>query len=85
MIEKGGAVNPTKAHPWGYMDFSLGKSGIWLNGHISLKTNSVAVMVTVGTDQSLALFKLLEKDRAEYEANFGEPLKWVEVHQGSKS
>lgn len=78
MIERGGLVNPTKAHPAGYMDFSLGKSGIWLNAHIKLNPPSIAAMVTIGTNQSMAYFKLLEKDRDEYEALFGTRLKWLE-------
>ncbi|MCS7468515.1 DUF4268 domain-containing protein [Stieleria sp. ICT_E10.1] len=78
MQKRGGAVRPTKPQDGGYMNFSLGKSGIWLNGHIRVNPPSVSVMVTIGTDDSLVLFKLLEKDRTEYEARFGGPLEWLE-------
>ena len=35
-------------------------------------------MLTIGTNQSLAYFKLLEQNRADYEAAFGEALNWQE-------
>ncbi|QEF98790.1 hypothetical protein Mal15_28460 [Stieleria maiorica] len=78
MLEKGGAVKPTKAHPWGFMDLSLGKSGIFLNAHIRLNPPVASVRVVVGTDESLAYFKLLERDKEQYEAQFGETLEWLE-------
>ncbi|MCA9138084.1 MAG: DUF4268 domain-containing protein [Planctomycetales bacterium] len=78
MEEKSGAVNPTKAHPVGFMDFSLGKSGIWLTATIRVRDKGITVGLTVGTTNSLAYFKLLESDKNQYEATFGMPLHWRE-------
>lgn len=78
MVVNGGVVNPTKAHPQGFMDFSLGKSGIWLCASIRVRDKGVTVLLVIGTKDSLAYFKLLEQNRAIYEQTFGEPLKWQE-------
>ncbi len=78
IVAKGGVVNPTKAHPQGWIDFSLGRSGIWLCSSIRVRDKGVTVLLVIGTADSLAFYKLLEENRAEYDAKFGEPLEWLE-------
>lgn len=78
MISSGGVVKPTKAHPQGFMDFSLGKSGIWLEASINVRDQKITVLIIVGTDHAMAYFKQLEANRDEFDKNFGEPLDWVE-------
>jgi hypothetical protein len=78
MLSAGGVVKPTKAHPQGFMDFSLGKAGIWLETSINVRDQKIAVLIIVGTEQSTAYFKLLELDRKKFDNTFGEPLDWVE-------
>lgn len=78
MISAGGIVKPTKAHPQGFMDFSLGKSGIWLEASINVRDRKITVLTIVGTPHSMAYFKQLEATRDDLEKTFGEPLDWVE-------
>jgi len=78
MEEKGGRVNPTKAHPQGFMDFSLGKAGTWLSASIRVRDKGIGVLLVMGSDDALAYFKLLEQNRSEFDAKFGEPLEWSE-------
>ena len=78
MISAGGVVKPTKAHPQGFMDFSLGKSGIWLEASINVRDQKITVLIIVGTEHSMAYYKQLEATRDDFEKTFGEPLDWVE-------
>ena len=78
MISAGGVVKPTKAHPQGFMDFSLGKSGIWLEASINVRDQKITVLIIVGTEHSMAYYKQLEATRDDFETTFGQPLDWVE-------
>jgi hypothetical protein len=78
MISEHGAVNPTKAHAEGWMSFSLGKSGIWLEAVMRIRDQRIGVNLNIGTGNSLAYFKLLEQDRGQYEKRFGEKIEWLE-------
>lgn len=78
MLENPGQVKPTKAHPQGFMDFSLGRSGIWLEASIRVRDKGIAVLLILGGRDAEAHFKLLEADRKKFEAKFGEPLDWRE-------
>lgn len=78
MISADGAVRPTKAHPQGFIDFSLGKSGIWISAVVRMRDKGISVLLTIGTSESLAYFKLLEANRDEFDAKFGEALEWME-------
>lgn len=79
MEQKGGRVNPTKAHPKGYMAFSLGKTGVWLSAWIRVKQKGISVHLVCGDDDALANFKLLQEDQHEFDSKFGEPLEWREL------
>ena len=78
MEERGGPVNPTKAHPQGFMDFSLGKAGVWLCASIRVRDKGISVLLVMGSNNALAYFKLLERNRIEFDKKFGESLEWSE-------
>ncbi len=75
---RGGLVNPTKAHPKAFMNFSLGKSGIWLSAYIRVRDGGISVLLITGRPHASAYFRLLEQDRETYDAEFGQPLEWPE-------
>jgi hypothetical protein len=77
MISVGGVVKPTKAHPQGFMDFSLGKAGIWLTGSINNRDKRVTALLVIGTNKSMAYFKMLHANRPKLDKAFGEKLDWV--------
>lgn len=79
MIGQGGKVKPTKAHPQGFMDFSLGRSGIWLTASIRVRDKGITALVVIAGKYGLAHFRLLEADREQYERSFGGPLEWREL------
>lgn len=78
MEQTGGAINPTKAHPSGFMDFSLGKSGIWLSAWVRVRDKGIGVRLTIGNSESLAYYKLMEEEKEKYQAHFDTPLNWRE-------
>ncbi|EMI27320.1 DUF4268 domain-containing protein [Rhodopirellula europaea] len=79
MESRGGAVNPAKAQASGFINFSIGKTGIFVTTTMSVQKKMLSVYLAVGTPQSIAYFKLLEKDRATYESEYGQELEWLEL------
>jgi len=77
LLTAGGPVKATKAHPQGFMDFSLGGSGIWLTASINVRDKRITALLVMGTDHSMAYFKLLQANRAKLDKAFGEPLEWM--------
>lgn len=79
METRGGLVNPKKPYPQNFMEFSLGKAGIWMCTTMSVQKKVLSVQLVVGTNHSEAYFKLLEQDRVLHESNYGCELLWWEL------
>ncbi|MFN9041425.1 MAG: DUF4268 domain-containing protein, partial [Planctomyces sp.] len=45
-------ITPTKAHPQGFMDFSLGRSGIWLAASIRVRMKGLTALVVLGSQHA---------------------------------
>ncbi|MFN9237669.1 MAG: DUF4268 domain-containing protein [Planctomyces sp.] len=69
-------ITPTKAHPQGFMDFSLGRSGIWLAASIRVRMKGITALVVLGSQHAESHFRQLEKQRLRFDGKFGEPLEW---------
>lgn len=69
-------VTPTKAHPQGFMDFALGRSGIWLTASIRVRDKGITALLVMGNQNSEAFYSMLEKDRDKYNKRFGAELTW---------
>jgi len=77
MLSAGGVVKPTKPHPQGFMDFSLGKAGMLVEGSITVRDKRVTALLVIGTSNSMTYFKHLEASRAKFDKEFGDKLDWV--------
>lgn len=77
MEQRGGVVKPTKPHPQGWQDFSIGRSGFWLETVMNTRDNRIGVMLVLGGSDAKAHFHLLHQDRDKFEKPLGE-LEWAE-------
>jgi hypothetical protein len=76
MLKNSRHVTPTKPRPQGFMDFALGRSGIWLTASIRVRAKGITALLVMADQNSTAFYALLEKNRTEFNARFGAELTW---------
>jgi hypothetical protein len=75
--EHGERVKPRSPHPDNYADFAVGRSGCNLSATVSTRESQVQVHLWIlGTEDSEALFRLLEEERSAIEGEIGVSLDW---------
>lgn len=78
LLANKGSIRPTKAHPQGFMVFSIGRFGFDLTASIDSKKKRITATLTIGTDHAMSFFQTLRKNESEYQKQFADPLDWDE-------
>jgi hypothetical protein len=58
MEERGSVVRPTKAHPQGWQDFSIGRTGFWLQTFVNTQDYRIGVILVLGGSDAKPHFHL---------------------------
>ena len=85
MLEAGGAVKPRKPQPMNWADFAVGRSGFYLLAAANAQQGRINCGLYMAKDLAKIHFHLLERDRAEIDAEMGEPLEWHELPNKKQS
>jgi hypothetical protein len=85
MEAKGGLVRPTKPQAYHWQDFSIGRSGVYLETVANTRDKRIGMLLILGGEEAKTHFQLLYARRDEFERLIGEPLEWDEMPENKKS
>ena len=74
--EQGSPIRIKTPQPESWMDFSIGRSGFWLEARLNSTKKWIGVDLFMAGLDATAHFNLLHLRRKEVESEFGEPLEW---------
>ena len=84
-IESGGVLKPQKPRPQSWTNISIGRWGFNLAAMMNIARRMIGVELVLQGPLAKLHFHALAQDRAEIEAELGEPLEWREKPEGKDS
>lgn len=79
MLERKTPVKPTKPLPSTGYGFAVGRSCFWIAAVMNTQKHWIQVSLSCGGDNSMAHFRLLEKEKETIQHEIGSTLEWEEL------
>lgn len=85
LLERSGSIRPQKPLPQHWTNFSIGRSGFWINATVNSRRNKIGSSISFKTLGTKALYEHFYEMKELIENEFGRELSWLELPDAKES